>query len=108
MTNNKMENSSNNEDVYLALFLRDLADSIDSKKLQQEELKCVGEFYMNYKMNEEISKESKSNEESNFDDMDIIRFLTMGWYIYTQLINKDNNNPTGPAEYYESTLNEPD
>lgn len=102
-----MENLSNNEDVHLPSFLRGLADSIDSKKLKQEELKCIGEFYMNYKMNEEIFSESKSNEENNFDDMDIIRFLTMGWYIYTHLIKNDNNNPTGPHEY-ESNLNEPD
>lgn len=94
-------------DVQLVQFLRELADSIESKKLQQEQLKCIGEFYMNYKMSEEIFDNSESTDENDYDEMDIVKFLTMGWYIYTQLINKDSSNPTD-NETPNVHVNDPD
>lgn len=107
-----MANLYNEGDAHLAPFLRELADSIDSNKLQQDQLKSIGEFYMNYKMNDEIFNNTTS-EENNFEDMDIIRFLTMGWYIYTQLLkNNTTSNPTGPCcepnTPSAENMNEPD
>ena len=59
-----MSNSHNDGDAQLIPFLRDLADSIESKQIHNEKLKIVGEFFMNYKLQEEfIDKDSESDKE---------------------------------------------
>lgn len=94
-----MENSYNNADTQLIPFLRELANSIEANQLSPNKLKHIGEFYMNYTMQEELSEEK--NDE-NFDDMDIIRFLTLGWWIYTHILKNNNeeedNNKTSKID----------
>jgi len=68
----------------LILFLRNLADSIENDKLSSEQLQKTGEFFMSYKITE-----PEYNEEE-YIDMDIIKFTTMGWYIYCILLDNDN------------------
>jgi hypothetical protein len=81
-----MMNSDNDCNKQLAQFLRELADSIDSKELSQEQLKHVGEFCMNYKFSDEIyEKNDKNNTDNEFQDTDIVRFLTLGWWIYKHI-----------------------
>ena len=79
----KMTDMYKDCDVQLVPFLREFADSIESKKLPPEKLKHVGEFFMNYKYYEEHDDGRKEDE---FDDMDIVRFLTAGWWIYTHIL----------------------
>lgn len=93
-----MDNSNN--DALLIPFLRDLANLIESKQMQPDQLKCVGEFYMSYKMNEHIN-ERENNGENDFEEMDIIKFLTLGWFFYTQLINKPDNESSEKVEPIE-------
>ena len=84
-----MENSDN----LLIPFLRELANSVESKQLEPDQLKCVGEFYMSYKFNDQ-----KNGRDNNFDndleETDIIKFLTLGWYFYTHI---QKNSITGPV-----------
>ena len=82
-----MSNLYGNGDDQLVPFLRDLADSIDSNQLNVEQLKRVGEFFMSYKLQEEFSND-KDYPSVEYDDMDIIKFITLGWWIY-QHISKD-------------------
>lgn len=59
-------------------FLRTLADDLDQGKLNSEQARKVFEFFVEYSFST-IKPES---------DEDIIRFLALGWYIYTQLLKK--------------------
>ena len=77
------DNVSSKEEIIL--FLRNLADSIENNTLQSEQLEKVGEFFMSYKMTQNENK----NTEEEFDTMDVIKFITMGWYIYSILLDKD-------------------
>lgn len=84
-----------NSDAQLIPFLRELANSIESNKLSQEQLKHCGEFFMSYKFHEESSKQSETDDDEDFSDMDVIRFISLGWYMYRIIAN--TNNPTGPV-----------
>lgn len=79
-------------DKQLVPFLKDLTESIESNKLSQEQLQCVGEFFISYKSLEE--KNIQTNEEDDFDSMDIIKFITLGWYIYKVLLSEQKNQDT--------------
>jgi len=80
-----MTSLANESDEQLAPFLRQLADSIESSQLTPEQMQQVGEFYMSYKIRNEVT--DTSTEE--MDVMDFIRFLTLGLYIYKFILNED-------------------
>jgi hypothetical protein len=72
----------NNPDKILSPFLRKLADDLDSGKLSAEQKQKLGEFYMSW-----LLQQSEENpEEDNDEDYDALKFLTMGWYVYTQIL----------------------
>lgn len=88
-----MSSLANEADEKLAPFLRQLADSIESAQLTPEQMQQVGEFYMSYKVHNEMT--DISTEE--MDAMDFTRFVTLGLYIYKFILNKDgtiNENDT--------------
>ena len=103
------EESNNDINNKLVNFLRNLVLSIENNNISKEKLHSVGEFYMSYKMleyyennrdeiadnNENEESNSQENEESNscensFEDSDVIKFITLGWYIYKCILNKKN------------------
>lgn len=65
--------------VLLATFLRKLADSIDEKKLTDQQLCRIGEFFMSFIFKEKM-KEDKHKED------DFLKFITLGWWVYTQIL----------------------
>jgi hypothetical protein len=72
----------NNPDKILSPFLRKLADDLDNGKLSAEQKQKLGEFYMSW-----LLQQSEENpEEDNDEDYDALKFLTMGWYVYTQIL----------------------
>lgn len=82
----------------LVPFLRNLADSIELKQIHQEQLKIVGEFFMSYKLHEELNNKD-SNSDKEYEDMDIIKFITLGWWIYQHILSNDEtNNPIDSNE----------
>ena len=91
-----MDSYNNDSDAQLVPFLKELAVSIETKQLSQDQLQCISEFYMSYKFREKINRNVKEEEDEEFEDMDIIKFITMGWYMYRILSEK--NNPTGPVD----------
>lgn len=85
-----MENAENNKK--LILFLRDLAYNIENNKLSPLMLQQVGEFYMTYEMfssGEQIEYENKIQNDEEFHPSDMLKFITLGWYIY-QIILQEN------------------
>ena len=71
-------------DLQLVPFLRNLADSIEKKELLPDQLQKIGEFYMSYE--KEIYD---SGDNSTEDSMDVVKFLTLGWYMYTHILKND-------------------
>jgi len=80
-----LEQKTNNNN--LVLFLQHLANSIQNNTISPEHLQLTGEFFMSFEM---------SQQETNTpcDTMDVIKFITMGWYIYSILNNNTCNTPT--------------
>lgn len=79
--------------INLSLFLRNIADSLEQDKLNPNELKLVGEFYMSYKFQTEVIEKTNDMEElKNIDveDGDFIKFLILGWYIYCVILKDEN------------------
>jgi hypothetical protein len=68
----------------LVPFLRNLADSVESNTISPEKLQYIGEFYMSCK----FFDENKTQETENDDSIDIVKFITLGWYMYKVLLSK--------------------
>ena len=74
-----------NNQQQLIDFLRNLANDIENNNIEDEKLLNISQFMINYHFqNEEISDDYSRN--------DMIKFLSLGWYIYTQLLNNDDND----------------
>ena len=73
-------------DLQLVPFLRNLADSIEKEQLLPEQIQKIGEFYMSYKLTTEDSEGVAP------ESMDVVKFLTLGWYMYTHILNNENIN----------------
>ena len=71
-----MENFNKNKE--LVLFLRNLADSVENNTITSEQCQKLGEFFMSFKMSQEQDKDC--------EPMDVIKFITMGWYIYSNIL----------------------
>ena len=83
----------------LITFLRDTADSIENENIKDIDLRSVGEFYMKHCFLREtnLDDEGTSRQIGNteeFDMKDLIKFLALGWYIYSVLLQdtKENQN----------------
>jgi hypothetical protein len=73
-------------DNKLEPFLRELADSIRDNNLIPEQLQHIGEFYMSWK----IRNDDTTN--GNYEDLEIVRFLTLGLYIYRFILNDEQHD----------------
>jgi hypothetical protein len=70
-----MENPSKDK---LISFLQNLIISVDQDNLSNKQYKAICEFYTCYKF-----KERKN--EFTFSTEDYLKFLSLGWYIYSQM-----------------------
>lgn len=71
-------------------FLRELANTIESGELGQKELQRVGEFYMSYQFHKQAILDDEEDEDDNrFDttQIDLVKFVTLGWYVYNHLLS---------------------
>lgn len=67
-------------DKLLISFLQKLADDLKKGKISQEEKQHIGEFYMSWIFN------SGNNNSDDISEQDFMKFLTMGWYVYRQIL----------------------
>ncbi len=82
----------NENEEQLIPFLRNLANAIESKELQPKQLQTIGEFFMSYQFQEQAVRdldESGIEHEPRFSQAELIKFLSMGWYIYQVLLNQE-------------------
>lgn len=73
-------------------FLRKLADAIENKELAQVQLQSIGEFFMSYQFQEQAYKDAENNTVSNdynFSEKELIKFVSLGWYVYQVLLRQD-------------------
>jgi hypothetical protein len=80
-----MNNITENPNVRLIPFLRELADSIEQKQLSPNQLKSIGEFFMVYKFQEQAVSDNHTETEEQLPDFskeELVKFVVMGWYIY--------------------------
>ena len=87
-------------DNQLVPFLRNLADSIETDKLSSEQLHCISDFFMSYKLLDTEDKKNLETDEGDFDSMDVVKFITLGWYIYKVLL-KDQTTQDIPEDIPE-------
>ena len=78
-------------DTQITLFLRSLSDSIESKQLVPQQLERVNDFFMSYQFQEQAIKDRDNSMPKVvlFKQQDLVQFLTMGWYIYQLLLQKN-------------------
>ena len=81
---------NNNSSAELIPFLRGLADSIENNNLLPTQLQHIGEFFMSYKF-QENNNQNEDDEDEEFDSNDVVKFLTLGWYIYRIILDKQEN-----------------
>ena len=75
----------NNADLKMISFLRNLADSVESGALLPRQLQHIGEFFMSYQFQEQAIKDGDTSgiENPRFKKADLIKFIIMGWHIYS-------------------------
>ena len=83
----------------LIQFLRTLANSIESQEIKSVQLSRIGEFFMSYQFQEQALLDNQSDDENEmtYSREDLIKFLSMGWYIY-QLIQEGRVIPNPNEE----------
>lgn len=86
---------NNNSDKNLVPFLRELANSIENNKLSLNQLQHIGEFFMEYKFHEH--NELDESKQDEFESSDVIKFLTLGWYIYRVMLDKQKEEEENPV-----------
>jgi len=84
-------NYTTNED--LTTFLRQLATDIEQSAILDYQLQSIGEFYMSHTLKNEIYEINKNDELDNkehtddeFDPDEVMKFVTLGWWIYTHIL----------------------
>lgn len=88
MENTECEETPNRD---IEIFLKNLSESVKNDKLSAKQLQLVGEFYLSYSFQSDIEIERENDKESDCVDNDeLIKFLSLGWYMYTFLIKKES------------------
>lgn len=69
-------------------FFRDLADKIEKNDVSSTQLQKTGEFFMSWLYDTENVEKDKEDK-SSFTQEDFRKFVTLGWYVYTHLMEKN-------------------
>ena len=73
-----MMNSTEENNKKIIDFLRQVANSIEQQDIDEKTLQNAGEFYI-----KNLFMKETEMVECELEKKDILKFLTMGWYIYT-------------------------
>lgn len=86
-----MENQDAN--AKLIPFLRNLADSIEEKKLLPQQLQRIGEFFMAYQFQEQAIRDGTPpdprDSPQEFSSQELFKFIVLGWFIYCVLLKNE-------------------
>ena len=76
-----MDNISNKEKILLQL--NKIVENL-KQNTEKEDIAKLSELLINYKFHKQMTNDSNDSDE--YSDKDMIRFLSLGWYVYTNLI----------------------
>jgi hypothetical protein len=76
-------------------FLRDLATKLENDELHDEVALQATEFFMKLNFMESCERSEGDSEE----DSDVMKFLSLGWYIYTHIIPEANTSHTSHTSH---------
>jgi hypothetical protein len=81
-----MENLNLQENQLIS-FLRDLANNVKEKKLNNEQLDNIGDFFMSYQFQEQARKDNDESElaDVHYTSSELLKFMSMGLYIYRRI-----------------------
>ena len=60
----------------IAVFLRDLANKLENDEVSEKSQQAISEFFMKFLFIDEISK---------VEEDEMMKFLSLGWYVYTKI-----------------------
>jgi hypothetical protein len=66
-------------------FLRNTADLIEKNEIDEQSFQLAGEYYMRYLCKTEIDE-----VDAKIEEKDLVKFLTVGWYIYNIILKEKN------------------
>ena len=66
----------------LILFLQKLIDGMKNNTLDDNSIKQISEFYMSWQFKE---------DQGEYTREELIKYLSLGWYIYTNLLTEEIN-----------------
>ena len=66
----------------LILFLQKLIDGMKNNTLDDNGIKQISEFYMSWQFKE---------DQGEYTREELIKYLSLGWYIYTNLLTEEIN-----------------
>ena len=64
-------------------FLRNTANLIEQNEIDDQSLQIAGEYYMRHLCKSEID-----DVNATLDEKDLVKFLTIGWYIYNIILKE--------------------
>lgn len=71
----------------LALFLRDIAEQIETNTLEKSLIRHTTDFFMSYQFIEQAIYDNQVQEViPKISTKEIVKFLFLGWYCYTILL----------------------
>lgn len=72
----------------LALFLRGLSDQLDDGTIHPKQALRIGEFFMAYQFHQQALADNEDDDDEciNIDPTDLVRFITLGYHVYTNLL----------------------
>tara|TARA_Y100000996_G_C22514843_1_gene639966 strand:+ start:249 stop:512 length:264 start_codon:yes stop_codon:yes gene_type:complete len=65
-------------------FLKEILDKLENNQLNDDQLAKIGQFRISYLY------ENQNENDIEYSQDELVKFLSLGWYIYTQLINNEN------------------
>ncbi len=85
MNNNEtFNNNSYINKILLIPFLKHLTDCLENDKLEPKQIQLIGEFFMKFKCAEQVKKET----DKEFSEEEIMKFFTLGYYVYQFLLDE--------------------
>jgi len=67
-------------------FLRNTADLIEKNEIDDQSFQIAGEYYMRYLLRTEVD----DVQNTTIEEKDLVKFLTVGWYIYNIILKEKN------------------
>lgn len=66
----------------IAGFMRSVADNLEKGQIPPEKLETIADFFITY----------TTDPPQDRVETDMIKYLTMGWYVYSQIKNHEQQN----------------